>query len=124
MHCGIFSVFCSIKHTIANVLDITVCNSHISYLNDALNVLFQVLCLRLLSWRRVWLLVPYGFILAALVAMASSKGLSLLASAQFQVLMQRALALSPQFESRLYSCRNIRFLTIAMYNDISYLGIL
>lgn len=89
LHCGISSVFCCMKHIIVNALvHNIVCNSYFSYLNDALNVLFQVICLCLLFWRQVWLLVCYRF-----TAMASLKGLSLLASAQFQVLMQRAFAL-------------------------------
>lgn len=75
----------------------------ISYLNDAFDVLLQALRLPLLLWSRVLQrLNCNGFIVATLVALASLKGFSLLASAQFQLLMERALPLGPQSQCCLH----------------------
>ncbi len=81
----------------------------ISYLNDAFDVLLQALCLPLLLWSRVLQrLNSYGFTVAALVALASLKGFSLLSSAQFQLMMERALPLGPQSQCCLHDYKTRR----------------
>lgn len=72
----------------------------ISYLNDAFDVSLQALRLPLLLWSRVLQrLNSNGFTVAAL---ASLKGFSLLASTQFQLMMERALPLGPQSQCCLH----------------------
>ncbi len=75
----------------------------ISYLNDAFDVLLQALRLPLLLWSRVLQrLNSYGFTVASL------KGFSLLSSAQFQLMMERALPLGPQSQCCLHDYKTRR----------------